>query len=283
MRAWQQAVLGAVQGVAEVHPVSSSAQLTLLPWLLRWEPPADRTRFAAGLHAGSAAGLALALRHDLTHLGTTDRRRLALSTVPAVVAGALGQRAVEARLGRPGPTAGLLALGGLALWWADARPGADRRTSLDRGSSRPPLGGLELPRSPERSPERPSGPTQAWTGGDVAAAALAQVPALAPGVSRTGATLTALRARGVDRESAYRLSLLMSLPVTIGAAALTAVRGRTLPPAAPSALAAASAYLTARSLRASRTTVTAAVAYRLLLAAAVAARLRRAHPNQERA
>lgn len=245
-----------VQGVAEVHPVSSSAQLALLPWLLGWEPPSDRTRFAAGLHAGSAVGLALALRQDLADLGTTDRRRLVLSALPAAGAGALAQRAVERRLGRPVPTAALLALGGAALGWADAR--AERRP-------------------------RPSVPRPGET--DLAVAALAQVAALAPGVSRTGATLTALRARGVDRSSAYRLSLLMSLPVTLGAAGLTAVRGRALPPAVPTALAGGSAYLSARLLRPSRGTVTAAVAYRLLLAAGVTAKAltrRPARTHEER-
>lgn len=239
-----------VQGVAEVHPVSSSAQLTLLPWLLGWKPPADRTRFAAGLHAGSAAGLALALRHDLAGLGTTERRRFVLSALPAAAAGALGGRTVEARLGRPRPTAALLGLGALALWWADRR--AERRTGHEAAPA------------------------------DLAAASLAQVPALAPGVSRTGATLTALRARGVDRASAYRLSLLMSLPVTLGAAGLTATRGRALPPAVPTALAGGSAYLSTRLLRPSRGTVTAAVAYRLLLAAAVLARRPIPTTNEER-
>ena len=239
-----------VQGVAEVHPVSSSAQLTLLPWLLGWQPPADRTRFAAGLHAGSAVGLALALRADLAALGTTDRRRLVLSALPAAAAGAVAQDVVERRLGGPRPTAAALALGGLALSWADSR--AERRTGPDRGSA---------------------------GAADVGVAALAQVAALAPGVSRTGATLTALRARGVDRASGYRLSLLMSLPVTLGAAGLTAVRGRALPPALPTALAGGSAYLSTRLLRPSRGTVTAAVAYRLLLAAAVLAR--RPSPTHE--
>ena len=93
-----------------------------------------------------------------------------------------------------------------------------------------------------------------------------------------GAVLTALRARGVDREEAFRLSLLMSLPVAGGAAALTAVRGRELPPAVPTALAAVSAYAAGRSLRASRTAVAASVAYRLVVAGAVAAKLRRDRP-----
>ncbi|MCW2614074.1 MAG: Bacitracin resistance protein BacA, partial [Frankiales bacterium] len=59
------------QGVAEVVPVSSSAQLALLPWLTGWPQPADRTGFAAGLHAGSCVGIAAVV-------GVPDRRTLAL-------------------------------------------------------------------------------------------------------------------------------------------------------------------------------------------------------------
>lgn len=238
-------MLGVVQGGAEVYPVSSSAQLTLLPWLAGWDPPADRTRFAAALHAGSAVGLALALRQDLRDLRPAEVRWLALSSAPAAVAGLLLQGPVERRLGGPGPTAALLAAGALALWAADRR---------DRAH------GTGTPRAAGR--------------GDLVAASLAQVAALAPGVSRTGATLTALRARGVGHEPALRLSLLMSLPVTGGAALLTAVRGGRAPEALPSALAAGTAFLAARRVAAPGAFVTGTVLYRLGLAAAVAARLR---------
>ncbi len=72
MRQHRAAVLGVAQGVAEVVPVSSSAQLVLLPWLLGWEQPADRTTFAAALHAGSCLGIAWALREDLRRLSVRD-------------------------------------------------------------------------------------------------------------------------------------------------------------------------------------------------------------------
>lgn len=224
--------------------MSSSAQLTLLPWLLRWPVPADRTGFAAGLHAGSTVGVALALREDLRALTRSDVRRLLATSVPAALVGAVAHGAVERRLGRPGPTAALLALSGMALWLADARTAPPR----ELGS------------------------------GDLVVAAIAQPAALVPGVSRAGATLTALRARGVDRETAVRASLLMSLPVTGGAAALTAVRARQAPPLLPTALAGLSAYAAARRLRPTRAWVAASVLYRLGVAGAVAARLRKERP-----
>jgi len=156
-------VLGLVQGVTEVVPVSSSAHLTLVPWLLGWPPAPDRTALAAGLHAGSCAGIALALRAELRGLDRRTAVLLATATLPAAAAGALAADAVERRLGRPPQLAALLAGAGVLLWAADRRPARVHRV----------------------------GPREA------AVAGLAQVLALAPGVSRSGAVLTGLRAAGV--------------------------------------------------------------------------------------
>ena len=131
------------------------------------------------------------LRQEICSLDRRTVGLLAGSCLPAAVVGALAADRVEARLGRPPQLAVLLAGAGGVLWLADRR-----------------------------------GPTWGRTVGigEAALAALAQVAALAPGVSRSGATLTALRAAGVDRAPAQRFSLLMSLPVTAGAAVLTLAR-----------------------------------------------------------
>lgn len=229
-----------VQGIAEAVPVSSSAQLSLLPWLLGWPPADDATTFAAGLHAGSTVGIAVALMPDLAALDQAGRRRLVLSCVPAAVAGLVVQDAVEERLGKPGPTAALLAAAGTLMWLAD------RRTQ-----------------------------TRGVESGAVAAAAFAQVVALAPGVSRAGAAVTALRLCGVRRQEALRYSMLMSLPVTAGAGLLTAHRSGRLPSLKPAGLAAGSAFLTSKAVeRGSHRVITAAALYRLAVAAAVGVRLR---------
>ena len=229
-----------MQGVAEVVPVSSSAQLALLPWLLGWQPPADRTGFAAGLHAGSCLGIAAVV-------GRPDGRTAALvaaTSVPAAVAGLLAADRVEARLGRPPQLAALLAGAGALLWAADRWSPQDRQ-----------VGGREA-----------------------ALAAAAQVVALAPGVSRSGATLTALRFAGVNRPAAQRFSLLMSLPVTAGAAGLTLVRSRSLTPqtlvGAGTAALAGAAATTALSRRGDASATVPAL-YRLAVAALVVRRLHR--------
>lgn len=244
----QAAALGVVQGVAEVVPVSSSAQLVLVPWLLGWEQPADRTTFAAGLHAGSCLGIAWALRRDLLALDRRTALQIVAATVPAAAAGFVAADAVEQRLGRPPQLAVLLAGAGALLWWADAR------------------GGGRAVGAPE-----------------AAYAGLAQVAALVPGVSRSGATLTALRLAGVEREQAQRFTLLLSLPVTAGAAVLTLARTprprltaavRLLAPGAATAAVAGATSVTVASGR-GRRQVQAAALYRLGLAAVVARQLHR--------
>ena len=232
-----------MQGVAEVVPVSSSAHLTVVPWLLGWPPAPHRTTLAAGLHAGSCVGIALAL-------GPQPRRPVVLAgatCLPAAVAGLLAADAVEERLGRPAQLAALLAGAGLVMALADGRP-----------------------------EDRPVGPREAaW-------AALAQVAALAPGVSRSGAALTALRAARVPRDEAERFSLLMSLPVTAGAALLTLarsdagqLRALALPMGVGAPAAALAGWVTARAqARRGGQALVIFAAYRLALAAAIAVRLR---------
>lgn len=238
-------MLGAAQGVAEVVPVSSSAQLALLPWLLGWEEPADRTAFAAGLHAGSCGGIAWALRRDLRSLSSSELGVLAAASLPAALAGLVGGRLVEERLGTRPQLAWLLAGAGVVLWLAD--------------------------RSPQEHGVR---------GRDAAAAAIAQIAALAPGVSRSGATLSALRLLRVERASAERFTLLLSLPITAGAAGLSLIRAdrrhlrRLAAPLAAGvpAAAIAAAMSTRGQSRRGGVPITAAALYRLGLAAVVAAR-----------
>ena len=153
------AVLGAVQGPTELLPVSSSAHLSLVPRLAGWDwgaiDPEARKSFEVALHAGTAAALLIGQRRE-------------------IAAG--------------------LALGALAMLWADTRP-------QERGpGDATPADGLAL--------------------------GVAQAAALAPGVSRNGATLTAARARRFSREHANLLSRTVALPVIVGATLLKGSRLR---------------------------------------------------------
>lgn len=229
-------------------PVSSSAHLTVVPWLLGWPDPPHRTTFAAGLHAGSCLGIGLALLGGAQRPSPRTLAMAAATCLPAAAAGLLAADTVEARLGRPPQLAALLAAAGAALALADRRP-----------------------------QDRSVGPRAA------ALAALAQVAALAPGVSRSGAALTALRAARVDRTEAQRFSLLMSLPVTAGAAGLTfgrsdraSLRALVRPLAVGAVAAAVAGFVAARgqARRGAHALVIFAL-YRLALAAVVISASRR--------
>jgi undecaprenyl-diphosphatase len=198
------------------------------------------TTAAAALHAGSCAGIAWALRDDLRALSGRDVALLAGATVPAAVAGLLLQDVVEDRLGTHRQLAALLASAGVLLWLADRRP-QQREVGVREAS----------------------------------AAGLAQVLALAPGVSRSGATLTALRLLRVRRGEAQRFAALMSLPVTAGAAGLTLLRARTLrgvPLVGVPVAGLVAAASTAGQRRRGAVPAGWSAAYRLALAAAIVVR-----------
>ncbi len=143
------------------------------------------------LHAGSALALAAGLRGEL---GSAARRPwgLLLATAPAAVAGLLLERPVQERLGGPVALAAGLAAGGCALAAADRCP-QRRRCGDARGR-------------------------------DWLAIGAAQACALAPGVSRSGASLAAARALGFRRGDAAELARTTALPVLAGATALKGVR-----------------------------------------------------------
>lgn len=192
--------LGFVQGPAELLPVSSSAHLSLVPWLAGWDwdslDPELRKSFEVALHAGAAAALLIGQRKIIAaELAQFDSRRavvLMLSFLPPAFVGYTLERPIEQRLGGPKATAAALLAGALAMAVADRRPGW-----RGRGDAR---------------------------AADGLALGLAQATALAPGVSRNGATLAAARWRGFTREHANMLSRTIALPIIIGASLLKAVR-----------------------------------------------------------
>jgi undecaprenyl-diphosphatase len=219
MRPSRAIVLGAVQGPTELLPVSSSGHLTLVPWFLGWrreDGDAEfENAFGVALHAGAAAALLVGQRQViLEELRTFDRRKatvLALSFLPPALFGVVFERLIERHLGGPVPTAvGLLA-------GAGAMAAADRTPQEREGGQANAVDGLAL--------------------------GFAQAAALAPGISRNGATLTVARWRGFTRQHANLLSRTVALPVIVGAALLKAVRlrRRELPPGQRAAFAAGTA------------------------------------------
>jgi len=262
------ALLGALHGPAELLPVSSSGHLTLVPWLLGREAsgrdPEERKAFEVALHAGTAAALLIALRGEVGEALTgLDRRRVTLvagSFLPPAVAGLALERPIERRLGTPATIAAGLIAGSLAMLVADRAP--RERRAVDAGLA-----------------------DALWLGA-------AQACALAPGVSRGGATLAAARLRRFCRPDAGELSRHVALPVIVGAVTLKAVRlrRRGLPPGAGPAVAAGTATSFASALvvsglarRVDRDRSLAPyAAYRLALAAVTLGRIRALRENRGR-
>jgi undecaprenyl-diphosphatase len=252
--------LGLIQGPTELLPVSSSAHLTLVPWIAGWRDwenldPEIRKSFEVALHAGGAAALLIGQRKViLEELEDFDLQRglvVALSFLPPAIAGLGFERLIEGHFGGPRATAIALLAGGAAMAIADRTP-----QDPDRGRARL-ADGLAL--------------------------GLAQAAALIPGVSRNGATLAAARRRGFTREQANMLSRTVALPVIVGASALKGerLRRRGVPPGVGRALAAGVAASFASTL-ASQTLIRLVerdralwpyAAYRAVLATAVLAKV----------
>lgn len=170
--------------------MSSSGHLALVPRLLKWDhadlPPEVRKTFEVALHAGSAPALGLAVRR----FGLGDLRHLGLTLLPPAALGGVFETAIERRLGSVASVCAGQVAGGLALLLADLT--TERRESPDAF--------------------------------DHLAVGFAQATALAPGVSRFGAALSAARLRGLSRRASLRLSLRAALPVTVAAGALKGAR-----------------------------------------------------------
>jgi undecaprenyl-diphosphatase len=234
--------LGAVQGPTELLPVSSSAHTTLLAYLAG-SPYAElsgsaRKEFEVALHAGAGLALALDMRRELlTDLAGLNGRKvatIALSTLPAALVGYALEGTIERRLGGPGAMATGLAAGAVAMALADGRPGAlsgfGPRGTRSSGS---PASVFARVRARARAPQKRKQPRRGYGRDrqdacprDGLALGIAQALALAPGVSRSGATLTAARARGFARADAAALSWHAGLPVLLGASALRGWRLR---------------------------------------------------------
>jgi undecaprenyl-diphosphatase len=188
---------GAVQGLTEFLPISSSGHLVLIPALLGREGP-DLTTVAM-LHLGTLFAVLLYYRSDLVRMARFDRpgRRMmtiiAIGTVPAVVFGLAFESKLDELVDRPTTVAVMLIVTGIVLL----------STMLLRQGDRT---------AEELSPK------------DSGIIGLAQSLALIPGVSRSGMTISAGLARGMDRVEAARFAFLLGIPVIAGAGLLSVAR-----------------------------------------------------------
>jgi undecaprenyl-diphosphatase len=202
---WQAFTLGVVQGLTELLPISSSGHLILVPWLFDWhylEEHKDFNKtFDVALHLGTLVAVVVYFWADIVRLvaawfRSVGRRAIEtadekiawlvfVASIPAALAGAVGEQAIQDHLGEPWQIAINLAVFGVLLWVADRSAQTRRLENL----------GL-------------------WTALGVGAA---QALALMPGVSRSGITITAGRFLKLDRDSAARMSFFLLIPIVFGA------------------------------------------------------------------
>ena len=202
---WQAFVLGVTQGLTELLPISSSGHLILVPWLANWHyldahPDFNKT-FDVALHLGTLVAVVAYFWEDVTRYVsawfrsvarrsiTTMDQRIAwwifFATIPAAIAGAIGESSIENHLGQPWQIAVFMAIFAVLLWLADRLP-----------------------------QERQVGQLGFWP---AFAIGVSQILALMPGVSRSGITITTGRFFRLNRDAAARFAFLLLIPIVFGA------------------------------------------------------------------
>ena len=222
MPVYQAIVLAVVQAFGEFLPISSSAHLILTRWFFGWselDPAMDLT-FDVALHAGTLlavliyffptwinlivagfGGRAPMSAHSagFGNVDDVESRRdrfllwwIVLGTIPGAIVGKFLDKYAELKFRENYLLIGcMLAVVGILMWLADKF-----------GSKQRPITGINAV--------------------DAILIGIAQAFALIPGVSRSGSTITAGLARGLDREAAARFSFLLLAPITAGAVLLKA-------------------------------------------------------------
>lgn len=226
-------VIGALQGVTELFPVSSLGHSVLIPALIggQWAvdlnvstPESPYLAFIVGLHVATAVALLLFFWRDWIAIigglftSVRDRRiatapqRLAwlimLATIPVGISGLALEHLFRTTLGRPIPAAVFLMINGVILFCGER---LRRRvpTQLESSTGAPPDG---LTDGDHRIAELP------MRRGVLIGSA--QILALLPGISRSGVTMVAGLLRGLSHEDAARFSFLLATPVILAAGVL---------------------------------------------------------------
>ncbi|HEY6749466.1 MAG TPA: undecaprenyl-diphosphate phosphatase [Mycobacteriales bacterium] len=203
-------LFGFVEGITEFLPVSSTGHLTILERLLGYEvDAADVTAFTAIIQTGAVLATLIYLRDEFRRIVFALIRGLfrpgwradpdwrfgwavVLGSIPIGIAGLLFQHQIETTL------RSLWFVGAALIAWSAPMLYADRTASQKRGES-------EI----------------TWR--DTLIIGTAQCLALVPGVSRSGATMTAGLLRGLDRVAVTRLSFMLSVPALTAAGVLQGV------------------------------------------------------------
>ncbi len=206
MEIFQAFILGMVQGLGEFLPISSSAHLVVTPWLFNWNDPG--LAFDVALHWGTLLAVVAYFYNDIWLIirgffhslskSTRDLQNniyqkmawlLIIASIPGAVIGKLLEEQAEHTFRNPLLIAATLSIMGIVLYFVD-RIGTKLK-NLNHIS---------------------------WVNALVLG--LSQAAAIIPGVSRSGATITAGLLQGFTRQDAAKFSFLMSVPIILGAGLL---------------------------------------------------------------
>jgi len=195
-------ILGAVQGITEFLPISSSAHLVILPLLFKWDSPLlNSLTFDVGLHFGTLFAVIFYFLREwwnllLNFIGKGDENLnglnkklfiyIAIATIPGALAGILFEKFAETTFRTPHLIAVTSAIFGIVMGITDRFSKKDIKMK-DISFFKSLLIGI------------------------------AQAFAIIPGISRSGSTITMGLWTGLNRETATRFSFLLSTPVIGGA------------------------------------------------------------------
>lgn len=228
---FQAALIGAVQGVTELFPVSSLGHAVLVPNLLGWTSlvrgqsaeESPYLAFVVGLHVATAIALIVHFHDDWERIvrgffrslrsprsaGPDGRMAwlLILATVPVGVTGLLFEHSFRTLFAKPLTAALFLTVNGVLL----------AGTELIRARQlRPAAAATPAPAQAPRTVPRLA--TMRWP--DALAIGTSQILALFAGISRSGVSMAAGLLRGYDHEDAARFSFLLATPVILAAGIL---------------------------------------------------------------
>ena len=221
----QAVVIGVLQGVTELFPISSLGHSVLVPAWLGWETlvagqSADESfylAFLVGLHVATAIALMVFFRRDwqriIAGFITSIRQRrvdnvdsrmawlLILATIPVGIVGLVFEHGLRTLFAKPLAAAIFLTINGLILAGGEAlRRRTPTRPPHEDGTPGGDLGdGAEVNRT------------------DALLVGSSQIAALFAGISRSGITMVAGLLRGLDHEDAARFSFLLATPVIFAA------------------------------------------------------------------
>jgi undecaprenyl-diphosphatase len=192
-------VLGITQGLTEFLPISSTAHLRIVPAFAGWDDPG--AAFTAVVQLGTMAAVVIYFRRDLIRIGLEWLRSIRDRGA---------QRSLDARLGWY-ILLGTIPIGIFGLIFKDQIESGARDLYLI--SIALIVFGLVLLAAEEVG--RKTRRIEGIDGRDGLVIGLFQALALVPGVSRSGATISAGLFRGFDRTSAARYSFLLSVPAVV--------------------------------------------------------------------